>query len=69
MAEPVQPRALTCAGCGAAFSCGAATGSCWCAAEDYRLPMPPAGSAADCLCPACLRQMAREKDAAPASQR
>jgi hypothetical protein len=51
-------RRLACARCGAAFDCGAATGACWCAAEDVRLPMPAAGSTEDCLCPACLRKAA-----------
>jgi hypothetical protein len=58
MAETAKPRALSCARCGAAFECGATTGSCWCAAEDFRLPMPAAGGAEDCLCPACLRAQA-----------
>jgi hypothetical protein len=56
------PRALLCAQCGAAFTCGGDDG-CWCAAEPYRVPMPEAG-AGDCLCPACLR----EKAAAAARQ-
>ena len=51
-------RRLACARCGAAFECGVATGACWCFAEEFRLPMPAAGSAADCLCPACLRKAA-----------
>jgi len=49
-------RQLTCAGCGAAFEC-AQSGECWCAAESYRVPMP-ASANDDCLCPACLRQLA-----------
>ena len=36
-----KPRALTCARCGAAFECGSTVGKCWCAEEDFRLPMPP----------------------------
>jgi hypothetical protein len=51
-------RRLACARCGTAFECGAAAGNCWCAAEDFRLPMP-ADSTEDCLCPACLRQAAQ----------
>ncbi|HMK80753.1 MAG TPA: cysteine-rich CWC family protein [Xanthobacteraceae bacterium] len=58
MTRTAQMRSLTCARCGAAFACAAATGACWCMAEDFRLPMPPADSSADCLCPACLRQTA-----------
>ncbi len=53
-----QMRRLACVRCGAAFACGANTGACWCAEEDFRLPMPAAGSDEDCLCPACLRQAA-----------
>jgi uncharacterized protein len=52
-------RELTCARCGAAFECGSAAGACWCFEEDYRLPLPPADSATDCLCPTCLRSHAR----------
>jgi hypothetical protein len=56
-AQQTSPRALTCAACGAPFSC---TGdiTCWCAAEPYRLPMPALDSVADCLCPSCLRAKA-----------
>jgi hypothetical protein len=57
-------RRLTCARCGAAFTCGANTGACWCAAEDFRLPMPAADSTEDCLCPACLRAEAARQAAA-----
>ena len=57
-------RRLTCARCGAAFACGSAAGTCWCAEEDFRLPMPPEGSTEDCLCPACLRKAARAYAAA-----
>ncbi|HYI31587.1 MAG TPA: cysteine-rich CWC family protein [Bradyrhizobium sp.] len=54
-------RQLTCARCGAAFTCGTGgrTGGCWCADETYRVPMP-ASSDEDCLCPACLRAHARQ---------
>jgi hypothetical protein len=49
-------RDLVCARCGAAFTCGSGgkDGRCWCADEDFRLPMPPAADQ-DCLCPSCLR--------------
>lgn len=56
-AQQTSPRALTCASCGAAFSCTGDVG-CWCAAESFRLPMPALNSAADCLCPSCLRARA-----------
>ncbi|MEJ0078075.1 MAG: cysteine-rich CWC family protein [Alphaproteobacteria bacterium] len=54
-----EPRRLTCARCGAPFECGSTVGHCWCAEEDFRLPMPAAGE--DCLCPACLRKAAAGK--------
>jgi hypothetical protein len=57
-ATVLKPRPLTCARCGTAFECGSTVGKCWCADEDFRVPMPPAGSAEDCLCPACLRAYA-----------
>ena len=60
---PNSPRRLACARCGAAFECGLG-GECWCAAEPYRLPMPPAGESEDCLCPACLRKAAQAAGAA-----
>jgi hypothetical protein len=53
-----EPRNLACARCGAAFECGVGTGHCWCAEEDFRLPMPAADSTEDCLCQACLRKAA-----------
>jgi hypothetical protein len=53
-AKDSRMRRLACARCGAAFECGAAAGACWCAEEQFRLPMPQDGSE-DCLCPACLR--------------
>jgi Cysteine-rich CWC len=56
-------RRVTCARCGSAFACGLG-GDCWCAAEEFRLPLP-VNSAADCLCPACLRAAAANSDAAP----
>jgi hypothetical protein len=42
--------------------------TCWCAAEDFRLPMP-ADAGEDCLCPACLRKAAREADTLPTTIR
>ena len=59
MQPQTQPplRKLTCARCGAAFDCGLG-GECWCAAATYRLPMPNAAAAEDCLCPSCLRKAA-----------
>ncbi|MEA2878707.1 MAG: hypothetical protein QOF14_3903 [Hyphomicrobiales bacterium] len=52
-----EPRRLSCARCGTAFECGVGTGHCWCAEEDFRLPMP-ADSGEDCLCQGCLRKAA-----------
>jgi hypothetical protein len=66
MAESGKPLALTCARCGAAFACGAATGACWCFEQEFRLPMPPAGSAEKCLCASCLRADAQARPAAVA---
>ncbi|WP_424628006.1 cysteine-rich CWC family protein [Bradyrhizobium sp. SYSU BS000235] len=48
----LQPRALNCARCGAAFTCDL-SGHCWCADETAKLPMPTRGE--DCLCRECLR--------------
>jgi len=59
MTAPTATRALTCAQCGAAFTCSS-DAACWCAAEPYRLPMPEADAAGDCLCPACLRAKAAQ---------
>jgi hypothetical protein len=53
-----ESRRLACARCGAAFECGSTAGKCWCAEEDFQLPMPSEGSAEDCLCQACLRKAA-----------
>ncbi|MBS0245262.1 MAG: cysteine-rich CWC family protein [Proteobacteria bacterium] len=58
MAEPA-PRAVICAQCGAAFTCSGDT-KCWCMDAPFRLPMPDAEAAGDCLCPACLRERARQ---------
>jgi hypothetical protein len=54
LGEPLLPRQLVCARCGAAFDCSLG-GDCWCHAASFRLPMPEAGSGQDCLCPACLQ--------------
>src|SRR5436853_5881054 len=49
-----QPsRRIACAGCGTEFTCSP-SGPCWCAEEDFRLPIPSDGG--DCLCPDCLRK-------------
>jgi hypothetical protein len=57
MSKPVSmaPRRLACARCGTPFDC-ANDGSCWCAAEPYRLPMVKTSE--DCLCADCLRKAA-----------
>jgi len=47
-------RTVACPGCGARFNCRP-DGECWCAAEPFRLPLPEEATAAECLCPACLR--------------
>jgi hypothetical protein len=53
-------RRLICESCGAEFGCARDNiAECWCNAEAYRLPLPPAaGRTAECLCPSCLRQAA-----------
>jgi uncharacterized protein len=55
-------RAVACARCGAKFECGATADACWCADEDFRLPMPES-DAEDCLCPRCLRAAAAAQPA------
>jgi hypothetical protein len=61
-------RRIVCERCGTEFGCGRdGAEGCWCAAEPYRLPMPvpgKAGALSDCLCPNCLRALARETAAA-----
>ena len=47
----MEPKALICAECGAAFRCGDPSGGCWCAAFPKVMPLKPD---ARCLCPACL---------------
>jgi Cysteine-rich CWC len=60
----VAERRIACERCGAAFGCGRdSAAGCWCAAEPYRLPIPvpgKTGAFGDCLCPSCLRALARK---------
>jgi hypothetical protein len=58
--EIPNPRQLACSACGTSFTCNP-TGPCWCAEETARLPMPAEG--ADCLCAACLRNLAQTQTA------
>ncbi|TYL91134.1 cysteine-rich CWC family protein [Bradyrhizobium rifense] len=62
--EP-QARRLACSRCGTEFGCDL-SGTCWCAEETPRLPMPVRGE--DCLCRDCLRKAAaaRSPDGAQA---
>jgi hypothetical protein len=53
--EIQEPRRIACSACGAEFTCGL-SGTCWCAEETIRLPMPVANE--DCLCRDCLRKLA-----------
>jgi hypothetical protein len=55
---PLPRRAVACARCGTVFGCDLG-GDCWCAAEPFRLPLPDDAAAGDCLCPDCLRALAR----------
>jgi hypothetical protein len=57
--ESDATRRLTCVQCGVHFDC-ALDGTCWCAHESVRLPMPAAGN--DCLCPGCLREAGRSQE-------
>lgn len=50
-----RTRRLACSRCGTEFGCDL-SGSCWCAEETARLPMPV--KAEDCLCRDCLRKAA-----------
>ena len=52
-----EPRRIACSACGAELTC-TLSGTCWCAQEPARLPMPVAGE--DCLCRNCLRKIADE---------
>ncbi|WP_225126804.1 MULTISPECIES: cysteine-rich CWC family protein [unclassified Bradyrhizobium] len=54
-------RRLTCSRCGSEFGCDL-SGTCWCAEETAKLPMPLEGE--DCLCRECLRKAAAEAEAA-----
>ncbi|WGD53949.1 hypothetical protein QA641_08620 [Bradyrhizobium sp. CB1650] len=54
-------RRLACSRCGTEFGCDL-SGSCWCAEEVARLPMPLEGE--DCLCRECLRKLAAEAESA-----
>ena len=57
-------RTLVCEACGASFGCTTGVaGSCWCAEEAFRLPVPlppGVGPYGECLCPDCLRNVAAE---------
>ncbi|HWW48912.1 MAG TPA: cysteine-rich CWC family protein [Xanthobacteraceae bacterium] len=55
--EAAGIRSLTCARCGAAFTCDL-SGRCWCDDESVRLPLPAATDNEDCLCRNCLRAAA-----------
>jgi hypothetical protein len=59
-------RPLICPRCGANFECRPA-GGCWCADEDFRLPLDAAAVAEGCLCPDCLRKAAATIDKRPAT--
>jgi hypothetical protein len=48
-------RRLVCSGCGTEFGCDL-SGTCWCAEETAKLPMP--AESGDCLCRDCLRKAA-----------
>ena len=56
--ETLSPRRLACSACGTEFACNL-SGGCWCADESFRLPLP--ADASDCLCPDCLRKLARQQ--------
>ncbi|MGJ4930768.1 cysteine-rich CWC family protein [Bradyrhizobium sp. HKCCYLS2038] len=59
----VTARQLVCESCGTSFSCDPG-GSCWCFAEQARLPLPKAGQSGfkDCLCVNCLTRLAAEAE-------
>jgi hypothetical protein len=50
----------TCSACGQQFSCGMASGTnlCWCCDYPTILPLD---SIQDCRCPACLKEIVKEK--------
>ena len=56
--EHQPPRRLACASCGAEFGCNL-SGPCWCSDEAFRMPVPVDGG--DCLCPDCLRKLAKRR--------
>ncbi|WP_225148085.1 MULTISPECIES: hypothetical protein [unclassified Bradyrhizobium] len=61
---PALARRLTCSRCRSEFGCDL-SGTCWCAEETAKLPMPLEGE--DCLCRECLRKAAaRSPDGAQA---
>jgi hypothetical protein len=60
--ENPAPRRLACSGCGTEFGCDL-SGTCWCAEETARLPMPVEGG--DCLCRDCLRKAAAQVSVRP----
>lgn len=57
---PRWPRELTCARCGARFTCGASLAGCWCAefhlSDTQRAELR--GRYRDCLCRTCLEALA-----------
>ena len=55
--ELQEPRRIACSACGTELTCSL-SGTCWCAEETARLPMPVASE--DCLCRDCLRKKADE---------
>jgi hypothetical protein len=59
-----QSRQKYCSSCCSAFTCGPANGhhACWCDALPH---IAPSSDAADCLCPACLRDAVTRVVAAP----
>lgn len=62
------PTNSACPRCGSAFRCGMTGGDaqCWCAGLPAlpSLALPPAGTAASCYCPDCLRALQAELAAA-----
>jgi hypothetical protein len=66
IAQAMPIRRLACARCGATFECGSGgrDGACWCAAENFRMPMPANGDE-ECVCPICLRAAALSRVGRP----
>jgi hypothetical protein len=64
---------IVCERCGSEFDClPSREAVCWCAKEAFRLPMPlppEAGGSRGCLCPSCLRLVARALVAAEPAPR